>query len=81
MDNGKRGELKGTYHMSKEHGRLARRISGEQPGLGRVVAQVFRHVRIRRFRAASADARQVVTRHPLQAVLVGVGLGYLLARR
>lgn len=49
-------------------------------GLGRVATQAFRHVRIGRFRAALADAQQLVCKHPLQAVLVGVGLGYLLSR-
>jgi hypothetical protein len=49
--------------------------------LGQVVAQVFLHVRISRFRAAFADAQQLVRKHPLQAVLVGVGLGYLFSRK
>lgn len=47
---------------------------------GRVAAQAFRHVRIKRFRAAVVDAQQLVRKYPLQAVLVGVGLGYLLSR-
>ena len=49
-------------------------------GLGCVAAQALWHVRIERFGAAVADARQLVRKHPLQAVLVGVGLGYLLSR-
>lgn len=50
------------------------------PNLGRIAAQAFRHMRIERFKAALADAQQLVRKHPLQAVLVGVGLGYLLSR-
>lgn len=50
-------------------------------GLGRALAQVFLHMRISRFRAAFADAQQLVRKHPLQLVLVGVGLGYLFARK
>lgn len=50
------------------------------PNLGRIAAQAFRHMRIERFRSALADAQQLVRKHPLQAVLVGVGLGYLLSR-
>ena len=115
--------------MSKDHGRLAKRLTGErsaapsvrrprrgrdQPGstadrepttgrrlappdadrrrgltqdlnllaagLGRIAAQAFRQVRIGRFSEAWADTRQLVCKHPLQAVLVGVGLGYFLSR-
>lgn len=49
-------------------------------GLGRGAAQAFLHVRLGRFRIAFADAQQLVRKHPLQAVLVGVGLGYILSR-
>ena len=49
-------------------------------GLGRLAAQAFRHVRFERFSAALADTHKLVCTHPLQAVLVGVGLGYLLSR-
>ena len=127
MDGSIEGRVKGDYHMSKDHGRLAEdyreqpaatsvrrpkrgRVTrfhgrlengeGRRPmspdgdrrrglaqdlpllasGLGRVATQPFRHVRIGRFRAALADAQQLVCKHPLQAVLVGVGLGYLLSR-
>jgi hypothetical protein len=115
--------------MSKDHGRLAKRLTGErsaapsvrrlkrgrsQPGstadtktatgrrlvspdtdrcrgltqdlnllaagLGRIAAQAFWQVRIGRFSAAWADTRQLVCKHPLQAVLVGVGLGYFISR-
>jgi hypothetical protein len=45
------------------------------------MAQVFLQVRISRFRAAFADAQLLVRKHPLQLVLVGVGLGYLFARK
>ena len=48
--------------------------------LGRVAAQTVRHVRIGRFSAALADTHQLVCKHPLQTVLVGVVLGYLLSR-
>ena len=48
--------------------------------LGRVAAQAVRHVRIRRFSAALADTHQLICKHPLQAVLVGTALGYLLSR-
>ncbi|TKS58252.1 MAG: hypothetical protein EWM73_03585 [Nitrospira sp.] len=73
--------------MSKDHDRLARKpldatqdVTVLAPNLGRIAAQAFRHVRIGRFRTAFADAQQLVRKHPLQAVLVGVGLGYILSR-
>jgi len=50
------------------------------PSLGRGAALAFRHIRIERFRAALADTQQLVRKHPLQAMLVGVGVGYLLSR-
>lgn len=53
-------------------------------GLRRVVAQVVRHARIKRinrFRAAFADAQQLVRKHPLQATLVGVSLGIFYRER
>ncbi len=62
------------------HGKVAQDLTGLAPNLGRFAAQAFRHMRIERFRAALADAQQLVRKHPLQAVLVGVGLGYLLSR-
>ena len=49
-------------------------------GLGRIAAQALRQVRIGRFSAAWENTRQLVCKHPLQAVLVGVGLGYFLSR-
>jgi hypothetical protein len=61
-------------------GGLAQDLTRLASGLGRVAAQALWQMRIGRFRAAVADARQLVRRHPLQAVLVGVGLGYFLSR-
>jgi ElaB/YqjD/DUF883 family membrane-anchored ribosome-binding protein len=61
-------------------GRFTQDLTLLAPSLGRIAAQAFRHVRIGSFRAALADAQQLVRKHPLQAVLVGVGLGYLLSR-
>ena len=58
-------------------GKGAQDLTVLAPNLGRIAAQAFRHMR---FRAALADAQQLVRKHPLQAVLVGVGLGYLLSR-
>jgi hypothetical protein len=48
-------------------------------GLGRV-AETIRHVPSKRFKAALENAQHLVYRYPLQAMLVGVGLGYLLRR-
>lgn len=50
------------------------------PTMGRIAAQAFRHIRIERFRAVLADAQQLVRKYPTQAMLIGVGLGYLLSR-
>ena len=50
------------------------------PGLGQVVAQALRHGRIRQVKAVLADAHRLVSKYPLQAVCIGVGLGYLLSR-
>ena len=49
-------------------------------GLGRIAAQALRQVRIGRISAAWENTRQLVCKHPLQTVLVGVGLGYFLSR-
>jgi hypothetical protein len=61
-------------------GKVAQDLTVLASNLGRIAAQAFQHMRIERFRAALADAQQLVRKHPLQAVLVGVGLGYLLSR-
>jgi hypothetical protein len=50
------------------------------PSLGRSAALAFRHLRFERFRAALTDAQQLVHKHPVQAMLVGLGIGYLLSR-
>ena len=65
---------------ANRRGRSAQGLTGLAPSLGRIAAQAFRHIRIERVRAALADAQQLVRKHPLQAVLVGVGFGYLLSR-
>ena len=52
-----------------QRGGLTQDISPLAAGLGRIAAQAFRHVRISRFRAALADAQQLVRMHPLQMVL------------
>lgn len=61
-------------------GGLAQDLTLLSSALALVVASAFRHVRIWRFRAALAGAQQLVCKHPLRAVLIGVGLGYLLSR-
>lgn len=61
-------------------GKSVQDLAVPAPNLGRFAAQAFRHMRIERFGAALADAQQLVRKHLLQAVLVGVGLGYLLSR-
>ena len=48
-------------------------------GLGRVT-EAIRHVPAGRFKAALGNAQYLVYKYPLQAMLVGVGLGYLLRR-
>ena len=50
------------------------------PTMDRIAAQAFRHIRIERLRAVLADAQQLVRKDPTQAMLIGVGLGYLLSR-
>jgi len=50
------------------------------PGLGQVVAQALRHGRIGQVKAVLANAHRLVSKYPLQAVLIGIGLGYLLSR-
>ncbi len=50
------------------------------PTMGRIAARAFRHIRIERFRAVLVDAQQLVRKYPTQAMLIGVGLGYLLSR-
>lgn len=61
-------------------GKIAQDLIVLAPSLGRFAAQAFRHIQIDRFCGALADAQQLVRKHPLQALLVGVGVGYLLAR-
>ncbi len=61
-------------------GGLAQDLTRLASGLGRVAAQALWHVRSGTLRGALVDARQLVRKHPLQAVLVGVGLGYVLSR-
>jgi hypothetical protein len=61
-------------------GRIAQDLIMLAPSLGRFAAQAFRHIQIDRFWGALTDAQQLVRKHPLQAMLVGVGVGYLLAR-
>lgn len=61
-------------------GKVTQGVAVLAPKLGRIAAQVFRNMRIERFRAALADAQQLVRKYPLQAVLVGMGLGYFLSR-
>ena len=48
-------------------------------GLGRV-AKAIRHVPSGPFKAAMGNAQHLVYKYPFQAMLVGVGLGYLLRR-
>ncbi len=66
--------------ITERHRGPAQELTFLASGLGQVVAQVVRHVGISRLRATFADALQLVRTHPLQAVLAGVGLGYLLSR-
>ena len=49
-------------------------------GLGRLATQARWQVRGGRQRGMVASARQLVRKHPLRAVLLGAGLGYLLSR-
>ena len=65
---------------AERRGEVAQDLTVLAPNLGRIAAQAFQHMRLERFRAALVDAQQLVRKHPLQAVLVGVGLGYLLSR-
>jgi hypothetical protein len=44
------------------------------------IAEALRHMRSERFKAVLKNAQQLVRKYPLQAVLVGVGLGFLLSR-
>ena len=59
---------------------LTQDLSRLASGLGRIAARAFRHIRIGRFSAPLADMHQLVCKHPLQAVLVGLGVGYFLSR-
>ena len=44
------------------------------------VAEALRHIRSESFKAVLENAQHLVRKYPLQAVLVGVGLGFLLSR-
>ena len=61
-------------------GHITQDLTGLALNLGRIAAQTFRHMRVERFRSALTNSQQLVRKHPLQTVLVGVGLGYLLSR-
>ena len=48
--------------------------------LGRLATHARWQVRRGRLRGIVENARQLVSKHPLRAVLLGAGLGYLLSR-
>jgi hypothetical protein len=49
-------------------------------GLGRGVAQVLRHVRSGKLSGGVTYANELIRKHPLQAVLIGLGLRFLFSR-
>ena len=61
-------------------GGLAQDDTVPASGLERVVAETPRYVDKGRLRGGLENARQLVRKRPLQAVLLGIGLGYLLSR-
>ena len=63
-----------------QRGKVGQDLIVLAPSLVRSAALALRHLRIERFRAALADTQQLVYKHPVQAMLVGLGVGYLLAR-
>jgi hypothetical protein len=73
------GEPRLLPPIAKRGGKLVQKIRPLPFGLG-LVAEALRHMSNERFKVFFGNTQQLVQKHPLQAIFVGVGLGYLLSR-
>jgi|SRR6185503_211407 len=64
---------------AKQGGKPVRNVKPLPFGLGRV-AKTLPHFRSEQFKVLFENTRQLARKYPLQAMFVGVGLGYLLSR-
>jgi hypothetical protein len=64
---------------AKQGGKLVQNVRPLPFGLGRV-AEALPYMRNEQFKVFFENTRQLIQKYPLQAMFVGVGLGYLLSR-